>query len=156
MNQPAAELLQLNVFLGDWETEGLIHPGPWGPGGKFSWTEHSEWMTGNFFLVGHWHFHMPADMGGPGEEIFIIGYDSHRRVYTFDAFSSHGLHQVSTGRVKGGIWIWDSDALQDGKRIRQRMMIEFLSPTSYTLKFEHSSDGRKWQLFMEGQAAKKQ
>lgn len=152
---PLPELQQLNVFVGNWETEGAIHPGPWGPGGKFTWTEHSEWMVGEFFLIGHWHFHMPAEMGGSGEEIFVIGYDQRRRTYTFDAFSSHGLHQVSTGGVKGGIWIWDSDALQDGRRIRQKMTIELLSRTRYTLKFEHSTNGRSWQLFMEGQAEKK-
>jgi hypothetical protein len=93
--EPVPEIKKLGYFVGNWSTFGTITPGPWGPGGKFCWTETTNWMTGRFFLVGHWDFQMPAKMGGDGEELFVIGYDTRRNVYTFDAFSSQGLHQVS-------------------------------------------------------------
>jgi len=153
--QPAPELEKLSVFLGDWTTQGTIHPGPWGEGGKFSWIESTRWMAGHFFLIGHWDYTMPDDMGGPGEELFIIGYDPHRRLYTFDAFSSHGLHQISMGQVHGNAWTWDSQATQDGKPVKQKMTMQFDSETTYALKLELSQDGETWQTFMEGQATKK-
>jgi hypothetical protein len=141
--------------VGKWATKGTILPGPWGAGGEFSWTEITEWMIGNFFLVGHWDFQMPSELGGDGEEIFVMGYDSNRSVYTFDAFSSQGLHQVSKGTLSDDTWLWTSESIQNGKPVQQKMTMQMLSPSSYSLKFELSSDGATWMTFMEGKATKK-
>jgi hypothetical protein len=151
-NQPAPEISKLAYFVGKWITEGTIFPGPWGAGGKFGWTETTEWMTGNFFIVGHWDFQMPAELGGDGKELFVIGYDTSQNVYTFDAFSSQGLHQISKGTLNGDTWTWTSQAVHDGKPTKQRFTMKILSPTRYTLKFEHSRDGANWIPFMEGTA----
>jgi hypothetical protein len=154
-SKPPTEVEQLGYFVGDWITEGVIQPGPWGDGGNFSWTESTHWMTGNFFVIGHWDFQMPASLGGDGEEIFIMGYDSLAAVYTFDAFSSQGLHQVSKGKLEGDTWTWLSEGTQSGHPVQQRMTMQMHSPTTYTLKFEISNDGSNWALFMQGTATKR-
>jgi len=153
--RPAPEVEKLGYFVGKWTTKGTILPGPWGAGGEFGWTETTEWMRGHFFVVGHWDFHMPAELGGDGEELFVMGFDPNRRVYTFDAFSSQGLHQVSQGTLTGGTWLWTSESIQNGKPVRQKMTMQVLSPTRYSLKFEISSDGAMWMTFMEGKATKR-
>jgi hypothetical protein len=153
--QPAPQLARLGYFVGKWATKGKILPGPWGAGGEFGWNEDTKWMTGNFFVIGHWDFQMPADLGGDGEEIFIMGFDSHRGGYSFDAFSSQGLHQVSKGILTGDTWTWTSESIQNGKPVQQKMTMRVQSPTSYNLKFEISSDGAEWMTFMEGKANKK-
>ena len=153
--KPAPEVAKLGYFVGKWETKGTILAGPWGAGGDFSWTEKTEWMNGSFFVIGHWDFQMPAELGGDGEEIFIMGYDTNRRLYSFDAFSSQGLHQVSKGMLEGDIWMWTSESVQNGKPVQQRMTMKVLSATSYELKFEISSDGAEWMTFMDGKATKK-
>src|SRR5947209_17657756 len=51
--KPAPELQKLNYFNGTWKMEGDMKPSPFGPGGKFTGTEHNEWMAGKFFLVSH-------------------------------------------------------------------------------------------------------
>jgi len=152
---PAPEVAKLGYFVGKWTTKGTILSGPWGPGGEFSWTESTEWMTGNFFVIGHWDFQMPAELGGGGKEIFIMGYDTNRRVYSFDAFSSQGLHQVSKGTLVDDAWLWTSESIQGGKPVQQKMTMQVLSPSSYNLKFELSMDGATWMTFMEGKASKK-
>jgi len=153
---PAPEVGRLGYFVGKWATKGAIRPGPWGPGGEFSWTETTEWMSGHFFVVGHWDFQMPAELGGDGEEIFVMGYDANRKVYSFDAFSSQGLHQVSWGTISDDTWTWTSESIQNGKPVQQKMTMQVLSPASYNLKFELSSDGGvTWMTFMEGKATKK-
>lgn len=159
MLKPAPEIARLDYFVGMWTVEGTIFPGPWGSGGKFGWTDRTEWMAGKFFVVGHWDFTMPADLGGNGEELFVMGYDTRLRVYTFDAFSSQGLRQVSNGRLEGDTWIWDSEGMQadpQGKEspAKQKMTMKMLSPTRYILKFEISTDGAAWATFMEGSATK--
>ena len=152
---PAPEVAKLGYFVGKWSTKGTILAGPWGAGGEFSWTESTEWMTGNFFVIGHWDFQMPAELGGGGKKIFIMGYDSNRRVYSFDAFSSQGLHQVSKGTLVDDTWLWTSESIQGGKPVQQKMTMQILSPSSYNLKFELSMDGAEWMTFMEGKAVKK-
>jgi len=153
--RPSPEAEKLGYFVGTWTVEGTIFPGPWGSGGKFGWTEKTEWMTGRFFVIGHWNFTMPAELGGDGEEVFVMGYDSKARMYTFDAFSSQGLHQVSTGRLDGATWIWDSQGVQAGQPVKQKMTMKMLSATRYTLTFEIASDGVSWAVFMEGVATKR-
>ena len=153
--RPAPEVAKLDYFVGKWITKGTIPPGPWGAGGGFGWTETTKWMTGNFFVVGHWDFQMPAELGGDGEEIFVMGYDANSRVYTFDAFSSQGLHQVSKGTLRDDTWTWTSESIQSGKPVQQKMTMQALSSTAYNLKFELSSDGETWMTFMQGKATKK-
>jgi hypothetical protein len=158
--KPAAEVAKLEYFVGNWMVEGTIFPGPWGTGGRFGWTDKTEWMAGRFFVVGHWDFTTPAELGGNGEELFVMGYDKRLRTYTFNAFSSQGLHQVSRGRLDGDTWIWDSEGVQNdaqGKEslAKQKMTMKVLSPTRYTLKFEISGDGLAWATFMEGIAVKR-
>src|SRR5215468_6834584 len=63
---PAPELKKLDYFSGSWTIDATIGAGPWGSGGKFSATGTDEWMKGNFFLVGHDDFTLPAELGGGG------------------------------------------------------------------------------------------
>lgn len=153
--KPAPEVAQLGYFVGSWRVEGVIPPGPWGAGGPFRWTDRTEWLAGNFFVVGHWDFKMPADLGGDGQEIFIMGYEVERRVYTFDAFSSQGRHVQSAGTVTGDTWLWESEACYEAKPVKQRYTTKILSSRRYEVKFEICDDGETWLTFMEGHAAKR-
>jgi hypothetical protein len=150
--KPTPEVAKLGYFVGSWIVEGTIPPGPWGAGGPFSWTDKTDWLSGNFFLVGHWDFKMPADLGGDGQEIFIMGYDTERNVYTFDAFSSQGRHVQSTGTIIDDAWVWDSEASYGEKKVTQKYTTRILSADRYEVKFEICEDGRTWLTFMEGLA----
>jgi len=133
---------------------GTVASGPWGAGGAFAWTDRAEWMNGGFFLVGYVGFTMPPDMGGAGKEIWGLGYDAARKVYTRDGFTSDGRHDVSQGKLDHGAWIWTSTGNYGGQQVHQRMTMKVLSPGSYSMKFEVSEDSRNWSLFMEGKATK--
>jgi Protein of unknown function (DUF1579) len=154
-SKPHPAIKKLGYFVGRWVVEGEIVPGPWGAGGKFSWTETTKWMRGKFFVVGHWDFKMPRELGGDGEEIFVMGYDAHEKQYTFNAFSSQGLRQVSSGTLRGKSWTWDSEGTQAGQRSQQRLTMRVLSRKRYALKFEVSNALGKWTTFMTGVAVKK-
>jgi hypothetical protein len=153
--KPAPEVKKLNYFAGTWTTDGTIGQGPWGMGGKFSWAETTEWMSGKFFIAGDVDFKMPPEMGGDGKETWIMGYDTHQNVYTRDGFDSKGRHDVSKGTVSNDTWIWTSQGNYGGQEIKQKMTMKILSPTSYSMKFEVSTDGTTWMTFMEGKATKK-
>ena len=152
--EPAPELEKLAYFVGEWICQGTIAPGPWGAGGQFRWSEYSDWMRGKFFVVGRWQYHIPSELGGDGEELFVMGYDPKRRVYTFDAFSSDGQHQVSKGTIRENTWTWRGEAICEGKTRQQKMTMRIVSETTYQLRFEVSDDGAEWRTFMEGQATR--
>ena len=152
---PGPELKKLDYFVGSWTTEGTVAPGPWGMGGKFSASGSWEWMQGNFFLQGHADFQMPPEVGGNGKDVMFMGYDTDQNTYTHDSFNSMGRHQASKGTLSGDTWTWTSSANYAGQDIQQNMTMKVLSPTSYTVKFEISLDGKNWMTFMDGKATKK-
>jgi|SRR6266850_4787221 len=51
--KPGPEHQKLAYFAGKWSSEGDVKPGPFGPGGKVTFTETCEWFDGNFALVCH-------------------------------------------------------------------------------------------------------
>ncbi len=154
-DKPGPEVKKLDYFAGTWTVEGTVSQGPWGNGGKFTSTDTSEWMPGNFFLAGHSDFKMPPEIGGDGKEVSYMGYDTNENVYTFDSFNSQGRREASKGVLTGDTWTWNSSQNYGGQDIKQKMTIKQVSPTSYSMKFEVSVDGTTWMMFMEGKATKK-
>lgn len=153
---PSPELKKLDFLAGTWTSEATISPGPWGPGGKFSDTVKSEWMKGDFFLVSHSDFSMPPEMGGAGTSLSILGYDADKKTYREDRFDSSGRHAAMTGTLNGDTLTWIGENNYGGMTIQSHFTIKMISPSSYTSKYEVSSDGgATWLPFWEGKATKK-
>jgi len=152
---PGPEVKKLDYFVGTWTTEGMIAQGPWGAGGKFTASGTSEWMPGNYFLQSHSEAKMPAEIGGDSKEFAVMGYDTQANVYTYDSFNSQGRHESSKGTLSGDTWTWTSSSNYVGMEIQGKMTIKTVSPTSYTMKYEVSMDGKNWMPFMDGKATKK-
>lgn len=152
---PGPEVKKLDYFAGTWTVDATIGQGVWGMGGKFTSSGTSQWMSGNYFLESHREVTMPPELGGDSKEVAYMGYDTDQNVYTLDAFNSQGRHIVSKGTLSGDTWTWNSSANYAGQEIEQKMTLKVLSPTSYTMKFEISLDGKQWMTFMEGKATKK-
>jgi Protein of unknown function (DUF1579) len=152
---PGSEVGKLSYFAGNWTSDATIAPGPWGAGGKFTDTAQVEWMKGNFFLVDHSDFSMPAELGGSGTSMQVIGYDSETGNYTEERFDSAGHHVSLTGKLAGSTWTWTGNANYGGMPMQVRFTITVVSPTSYTSKYEISADGgTTWMPFWEGKATK--
>jgi hypothetical protein len=153
--KPGPEVKKLDYFVGTWTTEGTISQGPWGAGGKFTSSDTTEWMDGNFFAVGHANFKMPPELGGDGKSTSFMGYDTDQNVYTYNEFNSQGRRENSKGTLSGDTWTWTSSQTYSGQEIKQKMTMKVLTPASYSLKFEISMDGTTWMPFMEAKATKK-
>ena len=150
---PSPELKKLDFLAGDWTAEGTMTSAPGAPPGKWTMTAHAEWMEGSFFLVEHDEGDF-AQMG-KAKELAVMGYDADKKAYTYRAFSSTGEAGDSTGTVDGDTWTWTSDEHMGGKIMKGRYTMKVLSPTSYTMKYELSPDGKQWTTAMEGKATKK-
>ncbi len=153
MPKPGPELKKLDYFVGHWNSEADVKPGPMGPGGKFHADDSMEWMQGGFFVVLHSKF---SGAGWPsGSSTAYMGYDSKEKVYTYDEFNSMGEVVHSKGTVDGDTWTWTNDMDEGGHPMKGRFTEKIVSPTSYTYKYEMSSDGNDWKLVMEGKETKK-
>jgi len=148
---PGPEVKKLDYFAGDWKSEGEIKPGPMGPGGKFSGTEHNEWMPGGFFLLSH---STETSSMGNGTGVGVYGYDRDKKVYTFDEFNSAGETVHAKGTLAGDTWTWTSDEMMQGKMTHGRYTVKVTSPTAYTFKLEFQPEGGTWANVFEGKATK--
>jgi uncharacterized protein DUF1579 len=152
MPKPAPELKSLEFFNGSWSMEGDMKPGPMGPGGKFTGSEHNEWMEGNFFLVSHSDF---SGAMGSGKGLAIMGYDPKQKTYIYTAYNSMGEHESATGKLEGDTWTWTNESEFNGQPMKGRYTIKQVSPTSYSFKFEMAPASGDFATVMEGKATKK-
>jgi hypothetical protein len=148
---PGPELKRLDYFAGNWKLEGDAKPGPMGPGGKFTETDHIEWMAGGFFLLSH---SSEAGAMGSGTSLGVFGYDTNEKVYTFHEFSSSGESVHAKGTLSGDTWTWINEDKMDGKTTRGRYTVKMVSPTSYTSKLELQIEGGDWFTALEAKATK--
>jgi hypothetical protein len=153
MPKPGPELKKLDYFAGTWTSEGESKPGPMGPGGKMSMHQDSKWMEGGFYVTIHSDY-TSASMGN-GSGISFLGYDPQEKVYTYDEFNSSGEAVHAKGTVDGDNWTWTNDMKMGPQTAKGRFTEKILSPTSYTFKFEMSTDGTTWTTVMDGKATKK-
>lgn len=156
---PAPELKKLEYFVGNWNAEADMKPSSFGPGGKITETYHVQWMQGNFFLIMHSTF--SSQTMGSGVEYAVFGYDANKKQYTYESFNSDGEHEVATGNpdADGKVWTWYSTTRSSPDTpgpMKWRYTETILSPTSYSMKFEMSQDGKTWSSIMEGKAAKQE
>jgi hypothetical protein len=151
MPKPGPELQKLSYFVGTWTFEGDMKPGPMGPGGKFTGTSHYEWMDGKFFVSGH--SDMKGAMGN-GTSLSVMGYDTNQKKYTYHEFNSMGEAESATGTMEGDTWSWSDENKMNGQTMWGHYIMKILSPTSYSVKYEISQDGKTFATVMEGKGTK--
>ena len=147
----APEHARLKYFIGKWNFEFDMKPGPFGPGGKVTGTDRNELLPGGFFLVLH-----SDGRGAMGEMkgLAVMGYDGEAKVYTFHAFNNLGHFEASRGTVQGDTWNWTSESMMDGKSMKSKFIIKEESPSSYSYKLHVAAEGGEWLGVMEGKATK--
>jgi hypothetical protein len=150
--KPGPEQKRLSYFVGKWMFEGEEKPGPFGPGGKFTGTETTEWFPGGFFIVSHSEGSGPM---GAVKSHSMMGYSAEEKAYTFHMIDSMGTEISARGTVSGKNWTWTNEMKMGGKTLKGRFTAMEKSPTSYDMKFELSTDGGPYVLQMEGKATKK-
>jgi hypothetical protein len=84
----------MDYFAGDGKMQGTMKLSPTVPGGDFTPTEHSEWVSGNFFLQTKSSMH---SVMGDTRGVRVMEYNADDKVYTYNAYNSLGEHQMATG-----------------------------------------------------------
>jgi hypothetical protein len=148
---PTPEHKKMDYFAGNWKLQGTMKLSPTVPGGDFTSTEHSEWVSGNFFLQTHSSMHsVMGDVRG----VRVMEYNADDKLYTYNAYNSLGEHQMAIGHIEGNIWTWTSEAKMNGVIAKGRYTITVVSPIVYTFKYDVLTPVGAWATVMEGKATR--
>jgi hypothetical protein len=141
--KPGPEHKRLAAFVGKWTSEGEMKENPFGPAGKFTFSENCYWFSGRFHVVCN------SDVQGS-----IMGYDPEEKVYTYYEINSMGEAELSKGTVDGKVWTWTNEARMGGKPTKSRFTLTQESADSQSYKFEMSVGNGPMQMIMEGKSTR--
>jgi hypothetical protein len=151
--KPGPEHKRLGYFVGKWKAEGDVKPGPMGPGGKMTSSDTCEWFEGGFSVICRYEGRGPT---GPSKGIGILGYNTEEKVYTYYGIDNSNMTMatVPKGKVQGDTWSYTDEATFGGQKVKSRVTIKELSPTSYTFRMEAEGPDGKWMPMMESKNTK--
>jgi hypothetical protein len=152
--KPGPEHQRLGYFVGKWTTEGEMKPGPMGPGGKLTSSDTCEWFEGGFAVICRGDGTTPM---GPSKSLGILGYSAEEKVYTYYGVdnSMMSMTSVPRGTLTGDTWTYTDESQMGGQKVKSRVTIKELSPTSYTFTMELQGPDGKWAPLMESKSTKK-
>jgi hypothetical protein len=145
--KPGPEHAKLGFFVGKWTSEGDMKPSPYGPGGKFTFTQNCEWLSGNFALLCHSEGQM---MGMTVKGLSVMSYDPEEKKYIYFESNNMGENTYSKGTVDSDTWTWTSDNRMNGKTVHSQFTLKRLSDDSASYKFEMGAGSDPLALVMEG------
>jgi hypothetical protein len=151
--KPGPEHERLGYFVGKWTAEGEIKPGPMGPGGRMTTTDTCEWFEGRYSVICRSEGSTPT---GSTKSIGILGYSAEEKVYTYYGVDNSNMTMASVprGTVRGDTWTYTDEGTMGGKKVKSRVTIKELSPTSYTFRMEMQGPDGKWMPMMESKNTK--
>lgn len=145
--KPGPEEQKLAYFVGKWASEAEMKPGPYGPGGKVSFTETCEWFAGNFSLICHSE---AAMYGSTIKGLSVMGYDMGEKTYVYFETNSMGQNTFSRGTVDGDTWTWTGESKMNGQPLHSRFTLKRVTDDSATFKFEMAAGSDPLAVVMEG------
>ena len=152
--KPGPEHARLAYFVGKWRAEGDVKPGPMGPGGKMTSNDTCEWFEGKLSVLCRYDGTGPM---GPSKGLGIMGYSTEEKVYTYYAVDNMmAMSSVPKGTVRGDTWTYTDEATFGGTKVKSRVTLKELSPTSHTFKLEIQGPDGKWMPMVESRNTKLQ
>lgn len=153
--KPGPEHKRLGYFVGKWNAEGEMKPGPMGAGGKMKSSDTCEWFEGQFSVICRYEGTGPM---GPSKGIGILGYNTEDKVYTYYGVDNSNMTMASVpkGTLRGDTWTYTDEGTMGGKKVKSRVTIKELSPTEYTFRMEMQGPDGTWAPMMESKNTKQQ
>ncbi len=150
--KPGPEHKRLEAFVGTWTYEGQAKNNPFGPAGKITGTDVFEMLPGGFAVQHRWDERNPLG-NVKGTEIWA--YDPIKKVYTINYFSSLGETGSGTFTINANTWTAATSGVTFEGKMGYGRGTAALTPTSMTVKWDASSDGKSFTPSFEGKWTKK-
>jgi uncharacterized protein DUF1579 len=145
--KPGPEHEKLSYFVGKWLFDGEVKPGPFGPSGKFAYTEICQWYEGRFAVVCNSDGEM---LGRKFKGHSVMSYDPGDKAYVYFETNTIGETLVSRGKVDGDTWTWTGQRQMNGQPVRTRLTLKRVSADFSTYKFEMAGGDAPFAVVMEG------
>jgi uncharacterized protein DUF1579 len=145
--KPGPENARMTFFVGKWIEEGDLKPGPYGPGGKFTFTKNCDRLRGNFAVLCHSEGQM---LGMTVKGTSVMSYNRGEKKYIYFESNSRGENTYSKGTVDGDAWTWINESEMNGKTMHAEFTLKRLSEDSASYKFEMGTGSEPLALLMEG------
>jgi hypothetical protein len=145
--KPGPEHEKLAYLAGKWASEGDSVASPYGPAGKFTFTQDCKWFEGKFALVCDSDGNM---MGMAVKSLSVISWDPSEKTYTYFETNTMGEVVFARGTVQGDTWTWNNESKVNGKPVRGRYILKQDSADSATYKFEMGAPGEELKTIMTG------
>jgi len=142
-------LKKLGVFIGTWKAESVVdsaHPNP------ISATYTCQWSPNGRYLVAD---QLVNNNGKETNNLSIYNYNAEKGDYTLSLVGVPGMQPWSIGVIaRGDTLFYNSEYMNDGKKVYNRTLNIFKSGTDYVYKIQFSDDGVNWRTDGEGKARK--
>ena len=147
--KPGPEHKKLEIWVGDWTSEGESKATPLGPAVKHSDKVSVRKILGGFFLESR------AESNGVPQYFDIDGYDPVNKKYTWNFFISDGSFIVGTYTLEGKTEAYSGTVTSGDKQYKIRGTIVFAADLNSAIeKAELSFDGKTWMPVYEGKYIK--
>jgi len=142
-------LKKLSVFLGTWKAESVVdagHPD------KIAAVYSCTWSSNGRYLVAD---QLVNNNGKETNNLSIYNYNPDKGDYTLSLVGIAGMQPFSIGVVaKGDTLFYNSEYMDGGKKVYNRTLNIFSSPSAYVYLIQFSDDGVSWRTDGEGKARK--
>jgi hypothetical protein len=153
--KPGPEHERLGFFVGKWTGTGEMKASPMGPGGKLTSKDDCQWFEGRFAVICQSESTTPM---GANKSVGIMSYSPEEKVYTYYGVdrSGMGMTSVPHGTVEGKTWTYTDEMLMGGQKIKSRVLLTELSPTSYSFEMAVQDPQGNWVTVMQSTNTKVQ
>lgn len=144
-----AGIKKLSVFLGTWKAESAVdakHPE------KTSAVYTCQWSANGLYLIAD---QLVNHDGKETNNLSIYHYNPEKDDYTLSLVGIPGMQPFTVPvTYKGDTLFYTGEYTDNGKKVYNRTLNIFLSPTSYIYMIQTSGDGVNWRTDGEGTARK--
>ena len=145
-SNPGPEVKQLGFYVGKWNEAGQSRSGSAEPFGKLSGNESCEWFSGGFAVVCR---ESTVDRNGNSEGLYILAYDSGKKLYTVYGTDQMGTIYSGTGTLESGTWRWTAEAAWQGSTTQMRYTFHPASEGGRTMQVEIAEGDGIWSKIID-------
>ena len=142
-----AEERKLDVFVGNWENEGVVHPGRFGSGGKSTGKTTYQWEMNGKWLMYDSRLQLP-EMGAYQVK-GGVSYDAQTGTYRAFAFNSLRIHLVYEGYWENETHLIFDLTHPAPSQGGSRVVYILFSDGTFQMNSESSDDGENYSPYFE-------
>ncbi len=149
------ELQKLDISIGRWIYHGKTMPSATNKGGSWTWNADCRWSGNMVFL----ECSFTNDWAGKIVKSLVVDtYNGEDQTYWhYEMFATGAKGDkpfVSKMAIHGNTWIEYGQEAARGKKIGERIVYRWQSPTRVSVAIEISRDGVHWKTVDQGEGVK--